>query len=243
MMMARIAAEFSRHHHSYEGAALAQARIAGRLAEGIFSHISTARRVLELGHGTGLLTRQLARLCPEDIWLNDLVAPLPQLAWPGHGRVYPLPGDAAACDFPRDLDLLASASMLQWIADPRALLAKAGQALRPAGLLALSGFGPDNFPEFSGWGLPRGAPSYLNAAGICDALPAAMEVLVFRDEAITLQFESAEDLFAHLRASGVNGFAAGRLAPGRLRGLLREINAAGPPTLTYRPSYCIARRS
>lgn len=241
-MIPRIAAGFARHLASYDTAATAQAQIADRLAARIAPRIAPAARMLELGHGTGFLTRQLARLDPGEVWLNDLVAPLPALRWPDATRVQALPGDAAALRFPPGLDLIASASMLQWLADPAALLHRAARALRPGGLLAVSSFGPGNFPELAGLGLPPGAPSYHDAAGLCAALPEGMQVLAAWDESIPLVFPDARALMAHLRATGVNGLRAGHLSAPGLRDLMRQMNRAGPTTLTYRPSYCMARK-
>ena len=241
-MIPRIATGFARHLASYDTAATAQAQIADRLAARIAPLIAPAARMLELGHGTGFLTRQLARLAPEEIWLNDLVAPPPALRWPEATRVQALPGDAAALRFPAGLDLIASASMLQWLADPAALLRKSARALRPGGILAVSSFGPGNFPELAGLGLPPGAPGYRDADGLCADLPAGMQVLAAWDESLELSFPDARALMAHLRATGVNGLRAGHLSASGLRALMRQMNRAGPTTLTYRPSYCMARR-
>lgn len=241
-MIPRIATGFARHLQSYDAAACAQAQIAARLAGEIAPRVAPGASVLELGHGTGFLTRQLAQFAPGAIWLNDLVAPLPALGWPARTRVQALPGDAADLRFPEGLDLIASASMLQWLADPAALLEKAARALRPGGLLALSSFGPGNFPELGGLGLPPGAPSYRDAAGLCADLPAGLQVITARDESITLAFPDARALMDHLRSTGVNGLRAGHLSVPQLRRLMQEMNRAGPTTLTYRPSYCIARR-
>lgn len=241
-MIPRIAAGFARHLASYDTAATAQTQIAERLAARIAPLIAPAAQMLELGHGTGFLTRQLARLDPGEVWLNDLVAPLPALRWPDATRVQALPGDAAALRFPPGLDLIASASMLQWLADPAALLHRAARALRPGGLLAVSSFGPGNFPELAGLGLPPGAPGYRDADGLCADLPAGMQVLAAWDESLELSFPDARALMAHLRATGVNGLRAGHLSAPGLRDLMRQMNRAGPTTLTYRPSYCMARK-
>ena len=241
-MIPRIATGFARHLASYDTAATAQAQIAARLAARIAPQIAPAARMLELGHGTGFLTRQLARLDPGEIWLNDLVAPLPEMAWPAGTKVRALPGDAAALRFPARLELIASASMLQWLPDPAALLHRAAQALCPGGILAIASFGPQNFPELAGLGLPPGAPSYRDAAGLCADLPAGMQILAAWDERIPLAFADARALMAHLRATGVNGLRAGHLSVPRLRGMMQQMNLRGQTTLTYRPSYCIARR-
>ncbi|OWY00018.1 hypothetical protein B6V75_17800 [Thioclava sp. F1Mire-8] len=240
-MKERIAAAFSRHLASYDGAALVQARIAARLSERLTPMMQRGGRVIELGHGTGLLTRHLLQLEPRELWLNDLAAPLPDLQWPERTRVHALGGDATEIDLPDRLDLVASTSMLQWLAAPRELLRKASDTLVPGGLLAVTSFGPGNFPELARLGLAAGAPSYRDADGLCHDMPRNMEVIAAWDETIRLDFPDARALFGHLRATGVNGLRGGQLSAPRLRHLMKRMDRDGALTLTYHPSCCIAR--
>nr|WP_246184938.1 methyltransferase domain-containing protein [Paracoccus aestuariivivens] len=198
-------------------------------------------RIFEAGHGSGFLTRALVALEPRALWLNDLSAPLPDLAW--ETPPARLAGEITRLALPQGLDLVASASMLQWIADPEALIRRFCAVLDTGGVLAVSGFGPENFPELAALGLPPGAPSYRDSAALAKALPAGMELLVARDEAIRLHFPSAHALFTHLRATGVNGLLGGRMSPAALRSLMARMDGSGDLTLTYRPSYCLARKS
>lgn len=238
----RIAAGFARHLHSYDLAAVAQRQIADGLAAQIASVVRPGANMVELGHGSGLLTRHLLALRPQRLWLNDLSAPLPDLSWPRALPLHKLAGDAQELALPAAVDLIASSSMLQWLADPAALLRRAVAALRRGGILAVSSFGPDNFPELGRFGLTEGAPSFQSAADLRQALPPDVEILAGADAAITLQFDDAPALFAHLRATGVNGLRAGRLSAAALRRLMAEMTAQNALTLTYRPSYCMARK-
>lgn len=242
-MNGRIAQGFARRLGSYDAAAIAQTQIAARLAKWVAPLVSPGSRILELGHGTGLFTHHIARLAPDEVWLNDLIAPLPMIRWPAASRIHAAGGDAAGLGFPDRLDLIASASMLQWLDNPRALLGKAATALRADGILAVTSFGPDNFPELGAAGLTDGAPSYRDAAGLCRDLPDSMTVIAAWDEDIPVIFPNAQALFAHLRATGVNGLMAGQLSVPRLRALMAQMNRQGTITLTYRPSYCIAAKS
>ncbi|KEP70375.1 biotin synthase [Thioclava dalianensis] len=241
-MKERIAAGFSRHLASYDEAASVQAQIAARLSERLNPIMPPKPRVIELGHGTGFLTRHLLPLTPKEIWLNDLAAPLPDLQWPEQTRVHALRGDATEIDWPERLDLVASASMLQWLGAPRDLLDKAAENLVPGGLVAVTSFGPGNFPELARLGLAAGAPSYRDAIGLCHDMPRKMEVIAAWDETIRLEFADARALFGHLRATGVNGLMGGQLSVPRLRHLMKRMDRQGPVTLTYRPSCCIARK-
>lgn len=237
MMIDRISASFARHLHSYDANALAQRQIAAQLAASIAPLVTKSPRILEAGHGSGFLTRHLLALSPREIWLNDLSAPLPQ----GAGAANPICGDIATAVLPKPLDLIASASMLQWIADPESLIDRFCAALAPGGVLALSSFGPQNFPELAALGMTAGAPSYRSAGALAHSLPPSMRLIHMQDDAITLHFKTPYILFAHLRATGVNGMAKGQMSVGQMKALMQKM-AAAPITLTYRPSYCIARK-
>lgn len=238
----KIATGFARHLASYEDCALAQRQIASQLADQIGKVIGSAPKVIELGHGTGFLTAYLLKFAPRTLWLNDLTAPCPNLAWPAEMALHHLRGNAEDFAFPQGIDLVASASMLQWLPDPAKLTCRAFAALRKGGLLAVSSFGPDMFPELSRFGLGQGAPSYQNAAALAQSLPSNAEIILALDDSITLTFPDARALFAHLRATGVNGLCGGRLSPPRLRAVMRQMEQEAALTLTYRPSYCIARK-
>lgn len=240
--LSKIAAGFNRHITSYDTAALAQKQIATQLADHICKACPSAANIMELGHGTGFLTLHLLMLAPKTLWLNDLTAPCPNLAWPQGMGLHHVTGDAQRIDFPTELDLVASSSMLQWLPDPAALTRQAFSALRQGGILAISSFGPDMFPELARFALGPGAPSYQNAEDLCQNLPANAQILAAIDESITLTFPDARSLFAHLRATGVNGLYGGRLSPAQLRVIMRDMELNATLTLTYRPSYCIARK-
>lgn len=240
MTSARVAQAFARHLPSYDIEARAQRLIARTLFQALQPVTPRHPRLLEAGHGTGFLTGDLMTLQPQALWLNDLSAPLPDLQYPVPPQV--LAGDIAHLPLPPQLDLIASASMLQWLPEPEALIRRFCAALRPGGVIALSGFGPGNFPELAQMGLPAGAPSYRDAKALVAGLPEGMEILWARDATITLTFASAQGLFGHLRATGVNGAQGGQMAPSVLKSLMARMNLRGNLTLTYCPSYLLARR-
>lgn len=123
-------------------------------------------RVLEAGCGTGHLSRHLSTLAPAVLWLNDPEHDAPPCPAP---RRCPATSRRSHC--PGPLDLVASSSMIQWLEDPGAVIARLAGAVAPGGILALSGFGPDHFPELRALGGCAGAPSCLNGAGL--AAPSA----------------------------------------------------------------------
>ena len=136
-----------------------------RLVEEILSHGGEGfDSALEIGCGTGLLSRELARqLHIRKFVANDLVAEcgprvegavkqLPGQAFSFH------PGDIERIDLPpAAFDLVASNAVFHWLDDPAGLLERLAATLRAGGLLAFTTFGPDNLREVAAVG-EQGAP-------------------------------------------------------------------------------------
>jgi len=240
----RVAHSFARGADSYHDAAVAQREIAARLFAALCAAAGPKRfwRVLEAGCGTGHLSRHLSTLAPAVLWLNDLSTTPPALP-----RAVTLPGDIAQIALPGRLDLIASSSMIQWLEDPGAVVARLAGAVAPGGFLALSGFGPGHFPELRALGSCAGAPSCRSGAGLAALLPAGWQVAGTGDWPITLHFDSALAVLRHLRATGVNARAGQIRSRGALLRFLHDYEARfatakGVP-LTYAASWLIARRT
>jgi ubiquinone/menaquinone biosynthesis C-methylase UbiE len=94
------------------------------------------REVLELGCGAGFYTRLLLESGARHIWAVDLSdAMLAQLPTAG---VTPIKADASLADPGRSFDLVVSAGMLEFVADPVAVMANAARHAVPgARLVAL----------------------------------------------------------------------------------------------------------
>ena len=153
---ARVQRSFRRGLETYHRHAVAQARIAQDLAA-MLAGAGAPRKleaVLEFGCGTGLLTEALlGRFGIAGLTLNDLVAEAaPGLQARTAGQARFLAGPIEQLPLPDGLDLIASASTVQWVEDIPALMARLAASLRPGGWLALSGFGRGHFPELAALG-------------------------------------------------------------------------------------------
>lgn len=246
---------FAKNLGTYDSLAEVQRAVAERLAGEIVACGGdlTVRRGVELGAGTGFLTRHLVRLFPGAEWLfNDLV--------PGSGGFLPqgdnirfLPGDGEALTrtLPVDsYDLIASASTVQWFDDLPGFLGCAGGALRRGGLLALSTFGPENFREITmttGRGLEYYSLRELEEL-FCGG---GMQVVHAREWMVQRCYRSPMEVLRHLRLTGVNAVAEERWTHGRLRRFEEEylrlfaadIPVDGGVTLTFHPMLMIGKKS
>lgn len=156
-------------------------------------------------------------------------------------------GDAARIDWPEAPDLIASASMIQWLPDPAPLLSRAAKALGPGGYLALSGFGPRQYEELTALGSTAAAPGLCDVERLAERVRGPLEILAAGEEVRRMRFATPSDVLTHLRQTGVNG----RAQKGWTKGTLRQFaddyrtrfeTAEGVP-LTYHPVWIVARKS
>ena len=124
----QIHIRFTRALSSYDNHADAQHRISRKLAS-LLPHQANIRykRMLEIGCGTGGFTGVLKQQCHIDEWiLNDLCEDcqekIEQL-FPGSPPRF-IAGDAETLSFPGKFDLIASASVFQWMKEPETFLHK-----------------------------------------------------------------------------------------------------------------------
>lgn len=103
-------------------------------------------------------------------------------------------------------DLIAAASVLQWVADPATLFREWADLLRPGGYLLVSVFGPDNLREIrtlSGGGLPAPEPDAWESI-----LGPGYELVALQCDTIVERYPTPRAVLAQLRATGVNGLPA-----------------------------------
>ena len=209
------------------------------------------RRALEVGAGTGLLTRELLKLVPQaHWWLNDLSEKAeaylaPMLAKTKHAFLW---GDAETLAFPGNLELLASASTVQWFDDLPRFLKKCAAHSLPGALLALSTFGPENFREVRA--TTGRALHYYSAEAFAEMVVCSgYEILSLRDFQTELLFDTPAEVLRHIKATGTSGTGYFRWTAGRLREFelkyRRDFGAPGldgKVSLTYAPILLTARK-
>ena len=241
---------FSRNLGTYDTLATVQRDIARRLAT-LLERTDTAavRNGVEIGAGTGFLTRHLARLFPAAEWtVNDLV-PESRAYLPA--SISFIPGDGEAFPFGhKHYDLIASASTVQWFDDLPRFIASAAEGLVSDGILALSTFGPENFREITattGQGL-----EYYPLADLERLLTAnGLQILAREEWTEQQRYPTPTDVLRHLRLTGVNAVAAERWTHSRLRRFEADYradygntseNGGEYVTLTFHPIIIIARK-
>lgn len=210
---ARIGAAFSAAAAGYDDAARAQAAAADDLTALVAALPRPARpRVLELGCGTGLLTRRLRAVIGGDWVITDL-APAMVEATRAHidGAATFLVMDA---EQPKDglgpFDLIVSNLAAQWFSDLDTTLARLTALLAPGGHLALSTLGADTFREWraahDALGLSCGVPAFPTAAALAARLGATARV---SERRLVLDYADGRAFAAEVKALGAATPAAG----------------------------------
>lgn len=248
---------FARNFKSYDTLAAVQRDVADRLAVEIVRYArSMPDSGVEIGAGTGFLTRHLKSNFPNTQWVvNDLVG--------DSGRFLPagvefVEADGENMPLPLGVDILASSSTVQWFDDLSGFVSRAAEALSDDGILAISTFGPDNFAEITattGQGL-----EYYPATLLCEWIgQTSLEVIHCQEWIQQELFATPLEVLHHLKATGVNAITPTRWTHNRLRqfdgdyrALCRKNMAdqidpdhaseSAPVTLTFHPIIIVARK-
>jgi malonyl-CoA O-methyltransferase len=217
---ARMRAAFERASAGYEAAATLQARVAAELLERLEAFRFAPRVVLDLGAGTGRVTRELRRRYPRALAIALDIAPgmlrearRHQGLWRPFARVC-----ADALRLPladASVDLVFSSLMLQWCEPLAGALAEVRRVLAPAGFFAFSTFGTDTLSELrAAWAEADGASHvnrFLDVHEVGDAVArAGLSEPVLDVDRVELDYPDTLALMRDLKAIGAHNATAGR---------------------------------
>ena len=247
---------FGRAARTYHENTPVQSAMAERLAD-LLSDSFRPGSMLELGCGTGHLTRTLAKKFPDAaILATDLSEAMLEQARTDGGnpsRVSWRRLDARAPNLPgKVFDLVASNALVQWLPALENHFQSCRKLLSPGGILAIAGLCDDNFPE-----LERilSSPPFAYPPGPGHAVRTAQEAATrsgFLCESMVgedweVPYPSATAFLAHLRDSGANrppppGKTLGRAGLRELLGRLdREAAFEDGIRITWKPWFLVAR--
>lgn len=247
----RIAARFGAAASDYDEHSPLQRGAASRLASRITRlDLPPQPRVLEIGCGTGHLTRALQPILGGP-WLATDIAPAMVATCRsrlGGGVDYAvMDGERPALASGR-FDLIVASLATQWFADLPAAFARLAQLLAPGGRIALVTVGRGTFAEWqeahAAVGLKAATPDYPDAATLAQAFPAELSVTLEEEDFVEPLSEPIE-FVRGLRRIGADTPAPGTkpLTAGQMRRVLRALRDAGHAGVTYRLLYAIALRS
>jgi len=216
----RIRAAFERASAGYEAAARLQVQVAEELLARLAGFRFAPRVVLDLGAGTGRVTRELKRRYPRALVVAlDLAAAMlrearrHQRPWRRFARVC---GDALRLPLADgSVDVVFSSLMLQWCQPLDAALAEVRRVLKPSGFFGFSTFGVATLQELrSAWAEADGynhVNHFADVQEIGDALVrAGLSEPVLDVDRLELLYPDTLSLMRDLKAVGAHNVTAGR---------------------------------
>jgi malonyl-CoA O-methyltransferase len=252
----RVRAAFSRSAPRYDARAEVQARVRARALALVAAATPAARRVLDVGAGTGALVAALAAARPglaaTAVDLAPGMCAATRAAAPG-ARV--VAADAEALPFAAaSFDLVVSTSTLQWLPRLEPALAEVRRVLAPGGVACLALFGERTLHELRAAARAAGRAAadrthrFATRAALARALEAAGLRAELDEEELVERHADARGVLRALKALGASAAVPGaRGLGGRTETLelLRRYDAAhgGPAGVpaTYHVLYAVAR--
>lgn len=212
-------------------------RVAARLVADIAQrqHPGGVERILEIGCGTGLLTREIAARWPgADLTATDLSPRMLEAAASGGhvaARFVAMDGEAPVFSGAH-FDLILSSLTFQWFDNLECAIGRLVALLRPGGSLIFSTMGRGSFAAWRAahdvCGLRCGVPVYPSLEDLRAMLAPHGDAFAF-DESVPLAGEGARALLSHLKGIGAVVPDTGRdpLGPGALRAVMAAYDGAG----------------
>lgn len=240
-----IKKRFSRTLHQYNTLAVVQHKIADRVAELLADHSpKVVENGLEIGAGTGFLTRHLLDNFSRGQWLINDISPESQKYMPlDCDRIKFEASDAEEMHLEIEaLDIVASTSVVQWFRDLDGFIKRVARGLKSGGVMAISTFGPDNFLEIATTTGDKLSYPTLEEFAIM-AQKNGLKVLVTEQWIEKMTFSAPIEVLHHIKATGVNALSPKKWTHRDLQEFENLYNKLyNPPTLTFHPIIVIAQK-
>ena len=238
-----IKKQFEKSMSEYDDNALVQNIVALKMICEVAQISVNFDNILELGSGTGLTTKKIAREFKfKNFFANDLVEKSKIYVQKYVPDVNFLCGNALKIKPPKKMDLVISNAMFQWFDNFEKAVKIIKNYMNNGALLAFTTFGPDNYKELrevTGLGL-----NYKSLYEIITILRNLdFEILYCENFHEEMSFNSPLELLVHMKKTGVNSLSDEVWTLKKVKDFCDKFSQKYPKTiLTYSPIIVVARK-
>lgn len=233
---------FEKSMKDYEKNAIVQSMMASKMMIELCKISTDFEYVLELGCGTGLLTKKILNdLKFKKYYANDLIEKSKNYVQKIIPNSQFLCGSALKIRPTKKMDLIISNAMFQWFGNLDKAIEILKRSLNKGGILAFSTFGPENFKEINA--LTGLSLNYKTKDEIVEILQKqGFEVLYAENFYEELTFKTPLELLAHMKNTGVNSLSEKTWTIKKVKEFCDKYSKMYPKSkLTYSPIVVIAK--
>ncbi len=238
-----IKKQFEKSMQDYDQNAIVQMLMAMKMVIELTKISKTFENVLELGSGTGVLTKQLAReLNFKNYFANDLVEKSKNYVQKFIPQSTFYCGNALKIKPTKKADLIVSNAMFQWFPSLEKAIQTIKSNLKNEGILAFSTFSPNNFKEITD--LTGLSLQYRTQEEIEKILKVeGFKILYSEQFSEELKFKTPLELLAHMKKTGVNSLSEKTWTITKVKEFCDKYTKKYPNAkLTYSPIIIIAQK-
>lgn len=237
-----IKKHFEKSMDKYDKNATVQDLMASKLIIELEKISNNFENILELGSGTGLLTKRInSHIKYSNFFANDLVEKSKVYVQKIIPKSNFLCGNALKIKPSKKMDLIISNAMFQWFENLDKAISIIKLSLNKNGILAFSTFSPDNFKEITE--ITGLSLQYKTQEEIEQILSnQGFEILYSETFYEEIEFKTPLELLAHMKNTGVNSLSEKTWTVKKVKDFCDKFTKKYPKTkLTYSPIIVIAR--
>ena len=234
--------KFEKSMPSYEKNAVVQEEMANILIDLLkTSSGKNFDNILELGSGTGLLTKLIINnLEYQNLICNDIVEKSKNYIQKFTNNFEFISGNSSKIKPNKQMDLIISNAMFQWFTSLDSVLEHHHKFLNKNGIIAFSSFTENNYKELRD--KLNVTLNYLSEEEICAIVEKKFEILAVKSFERTLNFPTPLALLAHVKNTGVNSLNNGKINFSQIKTFCATFDTQNNCNLTYEPIIVIARK-
>lgn len=233
---------FEKSMSHYDKNAIVQQFIAKKMIEELVKIKSSFQKVLELGSGTGLLTKEFISACKYDFYVANDLTDRSKFYLDKFLKNYDfICGNAEKIKAGSNYDLIISNAMFQWFSDLKSVLDSYHKILKADGILAFTTFSEKNFNEVKN--LTGLSLNYKSLDEIKDLLSENYEILHAEEFEYVMKFSTPLELLAHMKHTGVNSLGTSKWTVAKVKDFCEKYKEKYPEiSLTYSPIILIVQK-